>query len=199
MHLLHSIFTFCFNLIYLALACHTFNISQLAYGIQVPDRFELSLYTGVKDLVHLDQSYNEITRNKIIPFTTIDTSNSQELRIAGLTSGLTFDTIGTIIYFKNTVSKLIVLTPPFKGLIGKRIPIFDSTKPAQITWEEFITKEFGLPSAKKEIGGFDGDIFFYEWGDIEFNKSGFRKLHLYTDKSIKKYRELTKPKSTSLF
>lgn len=199
MNLIHSVFKFCFKLIYLALACHTFNISQLAYGIKVPNRFQLSLYTGVKDLVHLDQSYNEIIRNKFIPFTTIETSNSPELMIAGLTSGLSFTDIGTKIYFKNTVSKLIILSPPFTGLIGKRIPIFDTNKPTELSWEKFITKEFGLPTAKKEIGGFDGDIFFYAWGDVQFDKNGFKKLHLYTDKSIKKYRELAKPTSTSLF
>jgi hypothetical protein len=163
-------------------------------------RYEVSLYTGIHEIGHLGESYKSLTEGTKIPFTPIDITEDEALLKAGIVYGISFDSIGAKIYFKRSGSSLITLQPPFRGSIkSQQIQIFDTEKPANVKWEEFILKGLGQPQAQGTGGFLGGDIFYYNWGDIEASRVGLRQLSLYRDKSIVEYRQNGKPNPVKLF
>jgi len=163
------------------------------------ERFEVSLYTGITEIVKLGQTLKTITENSKFKFTPLEISKNEEIKKSGIISGIDFESKGITIFFKATGSTLIVLKPPFQGTIkGKNIHIFDTEKPAGMSWEDFVVKTFGEPEAKRNGGRIVGDVFYYAWGDLQFGPTGFRKLMLYRDKAIRNYREATQLEPTNL-
>lgn len=167
---------------------------SLVYGALPSEQsYEVSLYTGIVGVGQLGATYKSITENTKLPYTPVDVTEDEELLSAGVVYGISFDTIGAKVYFKRTGSCLITLQPPFKGTIKtKKIQLFNSTKPAELNWEEFLIRELGQPDSQGTGGLFGGDILYYSWGDIEVSRIGLRQLMLYRDKSIAQYRQTVK-------
>jgi hypothetical protein len=163
------------------------------------ERFEVSLYTGITEIVKLGQTQKTITENSKFKFTPLEISKNEEIKKSGIISGIDLESKGITIFFKATGSTLIVLKPPFQGTVkGKNIHIFDTEKPAGMSWEDFVVKTFGEPEAKRNGGRIVGDVFYYAWGDLQFGPTGFRKLMLYRDRAIRNYREATQLEPTNL-
>lgn len=155
--------------------------------------FEVSLYTGIPGVGQLGATYKSITENTKLPFSPIDITEDEELLKAGVVYGISFDTVGVKIYFKRTGSCLIALQPPFKGFVKtKKIQLFETKKPTDVNWEDFIIRELGQPDSQGTGGLFGGDIFYYNWGDIEISRIGLRQLMLYRDRSVAEYRQTVK-------
>jgi hypothetical protein len=163
------------------------------------DRFEISLYTGITEIVKLGQTQKAITDNSKYKFTNLEIAKNEEIKKSGIVSGIDFESKGITIFFKATGSTLIVLKPPFHGKIkGKNLQIFDTEKPSEMSWEDFVIKTFGQPEAKRNGGRIVGDVFYYAWGDVQFGPTGLRKLMLYRDKAIRNYREATQLEPTNI-
>lgn len=164
--------------------------SLKAVAQQPENRFEVGLYTGIPGIVQLGDSYRTITENTQIPFSPIDITEEPQLLKAGIVYGISFEPIGTKIYFKRSGSCLISLTPPFAGSVKTtQIQIFNMAKPANLKWEEFLFKELGQPNFQGGGGLFEGDVYYYPWGDIEVSRIGLRQLTLYRDNAIAEYRK----------
>jgi hypothetical protein len=189
------------NLILMTISVLSLSQATLGWATSSSDtEFEVSLYTGIPSLAHLGESYRTLTENSKFPYTTVDILSDEELLKAGIVYGISFDTIGAKVFFKRSGSALISLQPPFKGLIkSKQIQIFTQTPPANMGWEKFILRELGEPDAKRSAGKIGGDIFFYSWGDIQFNSIGIKQVMLYRDKSVAEYRQNLKFRDFSLF
>lgn len=177
-----------------------FNLSSSKTSADSDHRYEVSLYTGIPEVGHLGESYKTLTESTKIPFSPIDITDDEALLKAGIVYGISFDSIGAKVYFKRSGSSLITLQPPFKGSIkSQQIQIFDTDKPANVKWEEFILKGLGQPQAQGSGGFLGGDIFYYNWGDIEANRIGLKQLSLYRDRSIVEYRQSGKSNPVKLF
>lgn len=175
-------------------------IPGLASAADAEHRYEVSLYTGIPEVGHLGESYKNLTENTKIPFSPIDITEDEGLIKAGIVYGISFDSIGAKIYFKRSGSSLITLQPPFKGVLkSQQIRIFDTEKPNSVKWEEFIVKGLGQPQAQGSAGFLGGDVFYYNWGDIEASRIGLRQLTLYRDRSIVEYRQSGKSNPVKLF
>lgn len=177
----------------------TFSITTSKTAKADWDRFEISLYTGISEIVKLGQTQKTITENSKYKFTNLEIAKNEEIKKSGIVSGIDFESKGISIFFKATGSTLIVLKPPFQGVIkGKKVQVFDTEKPSELSWEDFVVKTFGQPEAKRNGGRIVGDVFYYSWGDIQFGPTGLRKLMLYRDKAIRNYREATQLESTNI-
>lgn len=167
---------------------------------ELESRLEVSLYTGIPTIGHLGQSYKELTENTKVPFVALDVAADEDLMKAGIVYGIFFESLGTKIYFKRSGSSLIVIQPPFKGLIKTtQILLFDMQKADNKTWDDVLVKELGPPATQGSVGILGGNLFFYNWGDVEVSRIGLRQLMLYRDRSISEYRQTTKTGATKLF
>ncbi len=163
-------------------------------------RYEVSLYTGIPEVARLGESYRSLTKNIKIPFTPIDVTKDPMLLQSGIVSGIDFESIGAKVYFKQGISCLIMLQPPFKGVIKtKQVQLFDTPKPSTMNWKELIIKELGQPTTQGTGSILGGDVYYYPWGDIEISRIGLRQLMLYRDRSILEYRQALKTNVIKLF
>jgi hypothetical protein len=155
-----------------------------------PPQFEVRLYTGVPDVAYLGETIKEVNQRKKYPFQKISLESDTLLKAAGVTEGLSFDFISARVFFKRNAVALIILNPPFKGLIrSKEMTFYVTEKSTQMTWEQFVVRKFGEPDAKKYGGRLIGDVFYYTWGDIQLAPLGISKIALYQDNAIRKYRQ----------
>ena len=156
-----------------------------------PAIMEVNLYSGVQDFVKIGDSEGQI----------IDRGKKLEPEIAELppkaaderlsfSKVYRFRSLGMRLYFQQGRVSLIELQEPFRGNIqGKRLQIFSFAAPQGSTWEDLLTKGFGVPLVKASGGRFGAEAFFYSWGDVSFNRMGPNELAIYRDREISNYRQ----------
>jgi len=161
----------------------------VAFG-ETEKSYEVGLHAGISGIGELGSSYKSITENTQLPFSPIDITADSKLLEAGIVYGLSFDSVGTKIYFKRSGSCFISITPPFQGTVkSTKIQLFNMSKPANLKWDEVLFKELGQPNFQGGGGLFEGDVYYYPWGDIEVSRIGLRQLSLYRDPAVAEFRK----------
>ncbi len=155
------------------------------------NRYVVSLYTGIQNLVTLGENRNNLLKKKEIKYSEIKIPETEEFKESGISSGLNFLNLGVKIFFIENDASLLILENPFSGTIqGKDLNIFDGKKPTEEKWPEFIIRRFGKPDLiRSSNSALLGDVFFYNWGEIHLSNYGIRKFFIYRNTKIKKFRE----------
>ena len=164
------------------------------------ESFLVSPYTGIPNLVSLGDSFKKVTNNSNRDFTVLDITSNSSLTFLGMVYGIFFPSIGTSIYFKRGGSCLIVLESPFKGKIrSTNLPLFEQNNDESFDWEQSIRNELGPPQKKDRDISSSNNLYFYSWGDIEFNADGIVRMMLYRDPRIALFRNFIPQTSYNLF
>lgn len=155
------------------------------------NRFVVSLYTGIQNFVTLGENRNNLLKKKEGKFSEIEIPKSEEFKQSGISSGLNFSSLGVKIFFIQNDASLLIIENPFSGTIqGKDLNIFDVKKPSAEKWPEFVERRFGKPDLiRSSSSSLVGDVYFYSWGEVHLSNYGIRKIFIYRDSRVKRFRE----------
>lgn len=149
---------------------------------------EVSLYTGIDSVARMDESESSVSARTQFSPEKFEVADSELLALK-FTSGVHFKDVGVKAYFRNGRVALIEVQEPFAGIVqGKKYQLFPFLSSNGKTWQETITREFGIASNHSDGGRFGSESLFYGWGDISYNGMGPNQLALYRDPEIAKYR-----------
>lgn len=151
----------------------------------------IKLYMGVAEIVNLGQNRKEILERAKFQYSDQNIPTDEALAKTGISSGITFEKLGVSVYFINNIASLISIQQPFSGIIqGKNLAVFDVKKPLDKKWEDFISERLGQPEVTRtNTSSLRGDVFYYSWGEVQFSITGIRKLLLYRNPAIRKFRQ----------
>jgi len=167
-----------------------FGFATLAWAGASPHSHEVSLFTGIDKLVKLGDPVSMTLKQNPQGYEKISISDSDELKALKIEEGLAYPGLGLKIYYRASGAALVILQEPFAGKIrSKKIALFPFSTSPSGTWEEYLTKELGIPDFTVTGGRLNSKALFYSWGDISFNAMGPNQLALYRDSLIAKYRE----------
>ncbi len=168
---------------------------SIAFGLGT-NRYNVSLYTGVPEISKLGESLKQITERSKLPFNLSEIQSDDKLNQLGISAAIKFPNQGVRLYFKHNTCSLILLEPPFYGtILNTKLNLFDSQRPKNTEWWDLIEQYLGKPEyVRNNTSRVIGDVFYYNWGEIQFGASGIRKVLLYRDPNIKKFR-INSPRS----
>lgn len=163
----------------------------------------LLLYSGIRNVITLGDTENQVTKRLKLTPTREETQTSatdETLKNLDITHSLYFTEIGTKVYFRAERVVLLEIQEPFRGQIqGKSLKLFAFKPPEGTSWDELLVRQLGPPNARASGGSFGSEGLFYSWGDISFNRMGPNQIALYHDPAIGKYRLTHFGRSLRLF
>ncbi len=161
---------------------------------------ELSLYSGIRQLVNINDTEERILQRSPWTPERVDLSQDPGVDRVKFTHMLFFKEVGTRAYFRNGRVALIEIQDPFQGVIqGKKISVFKLEKVAPATWDQVLTAELGPPVSRTGGGTFGSEDFFYSWGDVSYNSNGPNEIAIYRDPEIMKYRQTSFGRKITIF
>ena len=158
---------------------------------EAPPSLELSLYSGIRGVVNINDTEDKLLENKQYHPEKTDLSNEPGVDRIKFTHMLFFKEIGTRAYFRNGRVALIEIQDPFQGTIqGKKLKVFKlANATPDDSWDRILIAEFGQPTQRMGGGSFSSEAMYYGWGDIAFNAKGPNEIAIYRDPEISKYRQ----------
>jgi hypothetical protein len=162
---------------------------------------ELSLYSGIRQLVNINDPEEKILKRSAWTPERTDLSQDPGVDRVKFSHMLFFKEIGTRAYFRNGRVALIEIQDPFQGVVqGKKLSVFKLEKASPTTtWDDILTNEFGPPNFRSGGGTFSSEDLFYSWGDISYNANGPNEIAIYRDPEIVKYRQNSFGRKINLF
>lgn len=159
---------------------------------------EISLFSGIEGLARIGDTESIVRgRSKhMFKSTTVD----PEMKGIGFEKILELNEIGVKLYFRHSIIALIEIQDPFQGIIiGKKTRLFPFSIATGEGWEETLIKEFGRPDQHSTGGRFSSQAFYYQWGDVAFNRMGPNQLAIYRDPNVLKFRQKNFGRTLKLF
>lgn len=150
----------------------------------------LNLYTGIDQLVRLDDTPEQIAARSTLVAKRLDILPKSELGQLKFTHAYHFEDVGVRAYIKHNRVALIEVQDPFKGqLVNRKVQLFPFTRIQDKTWEETLEKELGTPLDKSQGGRLSSELLVYSWGDISYNGLGPNEIAIYRDEEVSSYRK----------
>ncbi len=161
---------------------------------------ELSLYSGIRQLVNINDTEEKILERSPWKPERTDLSQDPGVERIKFTHVLFFKEIGTRAYFRNGRVALIEVQDPFQGVIqGKKLFVFRLAPADPDHWSNILMAELGSPQMRMGGGKFGSEALYYSWGDISFNAQGPNEIAIYRDPEIIKFRQTTFGRKIKIF
>lgn len=155
-----------------------------------PTGLELSLYSGIRQLVNINETEEKVLEKSSWKPERVDLSQDPGVDRVKFSHMLFFKEVGTRAYFRNGRVALIEIQDPFQGVVqGKKISVFKLEKVEPAGWDQVLIAELGTPNSRASGGTFGSEALFYGWGDVSYNANGPNEIAIYRDPEIMKFRE----------
>jgi hypothetical protein len=161
---------------------------------------ELSLYSGIRQLVNINETEEKVLERAPYKPERVDLSAEPGVDRIKFTHLLFFKEVGVRAYFRNGRVALIEVQDPFNGRVqGHKLNIFSLSNADPHHWDQLLMAELGTPNARMGGGTFGSEALYYSWGDIAFNAKGPNELAIYRDPSIAIYRQTNFGRKIKIF
>ena len=152
---------------------------------------DVNLFTGIPDRVRLGENETSVlNKMKGWQYQREEYAESSGAERSLFSHSFEYRQLGIKVYFQRSQVILIELQDPFRGTIqSKKLAIFQLATPPDVSWEDYLSRQFGPPNQRVTGGRLGSASLFYGWGDISYNHTGPNEIALYRDPRILEYRQ----------